>query len=77
MLSVASVLMQESTLRRYPKASDVFTLLAYAFVENIGYRQLLSFWRTQGVWRYVAGMKKWEVVSKGGMGTVKAGESAS
>ena len=77
MLSVASVLMQESTLRRYPKASDVFTLLAYAFVENIGYRQLLSFWRTQGVWRYVAGMRKWEVVAKGGMGTVKAGESAS
>jgi arginine exporter protein ArgO len=73
MLSVASVLMQESTLRRYPKASDVMTLLGYAFLENIGYRQLLSFWRTQGVWRYVAKMRGWEVVSKVGAGTVKAG----
>ena len=76
LLSIASVLMQETTLRRYPSIRDVMTLVGYAVVENLGYRQLLSLYRSQGVWRYIVGTRAWEVVTKRGVGTVKAGAAS-
>jgi hypothetical protein len=66
LLSTASVLLAEATVRRYPKYSDMLTLMLYALLENFGYRQLISFFRAQGVMRYVAGAQKWEVVTKSG-----------
>jgi cellulose synthase/poly-beta-1,6-N-acetylglucosamine synthase-like glycosyltransferase len=66
LLSTASVLLAEATVRRYPKYSDMLTLMLYALLENFGYRQLISFFRAQGVFRYVFGAQKWEVVTKSG-----------
>ena len=66
LLSMASVLLAEATVRRYPNLNDVFTLFQYAMLENLGYRQLISFFRAQGVLRYFTGTQKWEVVTKGG-----------
>jgi hypothetical protein len=65
LLSFASVLLAEATVRRYPKYSDMLTLMLYAMLENFGYRQLISFYRAQGVFRYLRGAKKWEVVTHG------------
>src|ERR1041385_8646019 len=39
LLSVGSVLLEETTLRRYPKIRDVFLLVLFAMIENVGYRQ--------------------------------------
>jgi cellulose synthase/poly-beta-1,6-N-acetylglucosamine synthase-like glycosyltransferase len=66
LLSTASVLLAEATVRRYPKYTDMLTLMMYALLENFGYRQLISFFRAQGVFRYVVGAQKWEVVTKSG-----------
>jgi cellulose synthase/poly-beta-1,6-N-acetylglucosamine synthase-like glycosyltransferase len=65
LLSIASVLLAEATVRRYPKYSDMLTLMLYALLENFGYRQLISFFRAQGVFRYIRGAQKWEVVTHG------------
>jgi cellulose synthase/poly-beta-1,6-N-acetylglucosamine synthase-like glycosyltransferase len=67
LLSVASVFLAESTIRRYPKVSEMLTLLFYAFLENFGYRQLLSAIRAQGVIQFLFGRKRWEVVAHKGV----------
>lgn len=72
LLSIGSVLMEETTLRRYPKVGDVLTLILYAVIENFGYRQLVTFFRAQGVLQYFRGKEKWEVVAKTGVATTSA-----
>jgi cellulose synthase/poly-beta-1,6-N-acetylglucosamine synthase-like glycosyltransferase len=61
-LSVGSVLLEELTYRRYPSFRDLMTLLGYAVLENIGFRQLVLFYRVQGVFRFVTGFRAWEKV---------------
>jgi cellulose synthase/poly-beta-1,6-N-acetylglucosamine synthase-like glycosyltransferase len=67
LLSMASVLLAEATVKRYPSFQDMLVLVQYALLENFGYRQLISLYRAQGVLRYFAGAKKWEVVTHAGV----------
>ena len=62
MLSVAGILLAEMTYRRYPRMTDLLKLLVYAVIENLGYRQMTSFFRVQAMWQYIKGKKQWEVV---------------
>ena len=62
LLSVGSVLLEETTLRRYPKVRDVLYLVLWAVVENVGYRQMVTLFRAQGVLQYFTGLQKWELV---------------
>jgi cellulose synthase/poly-beta-1,6-N-acetylglucosamine synthase-like glycosyltransferase len=62
LLSMGSVLMQELNLRRYPRTRHVLILMAYSVVECLGYRQMVAFFRAQGVLRYFTGRTGWEVV---------------
>ena len=61
-LSVGSVLLEELTYRRYPAFRDLMILLLYAVLENIGYRQVVLWYRVQGMWRFIAGFRSWEKV---------------
>jgi len=66
LFSLGSVLLEEATLRRYPKARHLLILVLYAFIENFGYRQMITFYRAQGVIRYFTGLRGWErVVHRG------------
>lgn len=66
LLSLASVFLEEITLRRYPRMSQVLLLMLYAVIENLGYRQLITLFRAQGVLRYLLGQRKWEKVEHTG-----------
>jgi len=59
LLSIESLLLEELTLRRYPRAADVFRLLGAALVENVGLRQLLAVWRTRALWDVLRGRTGW------------------
>jgi cellulose synthase/poly-beta-1,6-N-acetylglucosamine synthase-like glycosyltransferase len=61
-LSVGAVLLEELTYRRYPKGRDLLTLLIYAVIENFGYRQVVLFYRFQGLVRFITGFQQWEKV---------------
>jgi cellulose synthase/poly-beta-1,6-N-acetylglucosamine synthase-like glycosyltransferase len=61
-LSVGAVLLEELTYRRYPGIRDLMTLLLFALIENIGYRQIVLFYRFQGMVRFMTGFRKWEKV---------------
>lgn len=63
LLSMGSVLLEEATLRRYPQMRHMLLLMAYAVIENFGYRQMTSFFRTQGVFQYLKGLRRWEYVA--------------
>ncbi len=61
-LSVGSVLLEELTYRRYPRFRDLLILLLYALVESVGYRQLILFYRFQGLIQFLTGFAEWEKV---------------
>ena len=46
LLSIAALALEEFSFRRHPRTREVFRLVAYSVVENIGYRQLNDLWRT-------------------------------
>jgi len=65
--SIAAVLLEEISYRRYPRFRDTFKLLLFSVLENFGYRQMLSLWRTQAVFKFLLSRnQKWEVVRKRG-----------
>jgi hypothetical protein len=61
-LSVGAILIEEMTYRRYPRPRDLLVLLAYAMLENVGYRQLILFFRVQGILKFLVGSHRWEKV---------------
>ncbi len=66
LLSTGAILLEEMTYMRYPRKRDFLILLLYGVLENFGYRQVNSFWRTQAVIKKLFGSKKWEKVDKNG-----------
>ena len=65
-LSVLSVLMEELTFRRYDRMRDVAILILYAFVENLGYRQIHAWWRFRGLIDFFKGKKSWGEMTRSG-----------
>jgi len=58
-LSTGAVVLEELFYRRYPKTSDIARLVAAAFLENFGYRQLTIWWRVKAFWDYFSGKTAW------------------
>ena len=65
-LSASAVVLEEMTTRRYPAMKDVGRLFWAAILENFGYRQLLTFWRTQGLLDGIRGKKGWGAMERRG-----------
>jgi len=56
-LSVCALLLEELSFHTYPKIRHILVLFMVALVENLGYRQLNSVWRFQGLVRWLVGSK--------------------
>jgi cellulose synthase/poly-beta-1,6-N-acetylglucosamine synthase-like glycosyltransferase len=54
LLSASSLLLEEMSFHLYPKAWHLAVLVLVAIVENFGYRQLNTFWRLVGLYRWAA-----------------------
>lgn len=60
LVSIMAILLEEMTFRVYKKPSSIIILLVSALAENLGYRQLNSWWRLRGIWRWLRRKKgKW------------------
>jgi cellulose synthase/poly-beta-1,6-N-acetylglucosamine synthase-like glycosyltransferase len=57
LLSVSSLLLDEVSHHTYPRLRQIVWLLAAATVENLGYRQIIAYWRLLGMAHWVAGTK--------------------
>jgi len=67
-LNVGALLLEELTFRRYPRFRDLLTLLGYAALENVGYRQLVLCFRIGGIFKFLVGSRRWEKVVHAGAG---------
>jgi len=66
LLTFLSLLMDELAYRRYRRIGDRIALIALAFLETFGYRQLTVFWRLRGVVTYLRGDHGWGVMDRRG-----------
>ena len=53
LLSVSALLLEELSFRTYPKTRHILLLFVAAIAENFGYRQLNSYWRLEGLVRWM------------------------
>lgn len=53
LLSISSILLEELTFQTYPRKKDLMILVVASVIENFGYRQLNSFWRLEGMIRWL------------------------
>ena len=68
-LSMSAVVLEELTQRRYPAPKDVALLFVAAVVENLGFRQLLTVWRTRGLIDGIKRKQGWGAMERRGFGT--------
>lgn len=54
-LSASALLLEERSFHVYPRYRDTLQLFGWAVLENIGYRQLHSWWRLVGTWHWIRG----------------------
>ncbi|MCA1061302.1 glycosyltransferase [Rossellomorea aquimaris] len=65
-LSMAAVLLEEWSVRKFPKASDIARLFAYSLTETLWYRPLTVFWRCEGILDVIRKKRGWgEMARKG------------
>jgi cellulose synthase/poly-beta-1,6-N-acetylglucosamine synthase-like glycosyltransferase len=65
-LSIAAVLLEEISFRRYPGWIDLTKLLAYSVIENFGYRQLLSAMKVKAFWDAIRRRRAWGQMQRRG-----------
>lgn len=70
-LSLGSVLLEEWSLRRYPKVKDLLILSFYSIVENFWYRQLNAFWKTWSFFLAFKRDKSWGNMQRQGLSVNK------
>ncbi|MDP4106831.1 MAG: glycosyltransferase [Bacillota bacterium] len=65
--SMTAVLLEEWSLSKYPKVSDVVKLFLYSLTESIWYRPLTVFWRVEGIWQMLRGETGWGEMKRKGV----------
>lgn len=72
-LSIAAVVLAEMTSGRYPSGADILRLLEVAILENLGFHQLITLWRTQGLVDGLRGKQGWGAMQRRGFRSSAAG----
>jgi cellulose synthase/poly-beta-1,6-N-acetylglucosamine synthase-like glycosyltransferase len=65
--SMAAVLLEEWSLRRYPRISQIVKLFLYSLTETLWYRPLTIFWRCEGIWQTIKGETSWGEMKRKGV----------
>lgn len=65
-VSVATLILEEVELRRFPRAKDLAILTLVAVLENFGYRQFSNVWRIRGFWQFLRKKQGWGQMTRKG-----------
>jgi cellulose synthase/poly-beta-1,6-N-acetylglucosamine synthase-like glycosyltransferase len=57
-VSLISVLAEEIAYKTYSSTKDILILTAYSFIENMGYRQIHSYWQVLGIIDFIKAVFK-------------------
>ena len=71
-LSLAAILMEESSFHRYRRPMDSLRLAWFAFIEPLGYRQMTVWFRLKAFVRYLRGDDSWGKMQREGFAAVPA-----
>jgi cellulose synthase/poly-beta-1,6-N-acetylglucosamine synthase-like glycosyltransferase len=66
-ISVAALLLEEYSVRRYERGTDMGRLVLYALAENLGYSQLIAYFRCCGILDLVRGRHEWGEMRRRGL----------
>jgi cellulose synthase/poly-beta-1,6-N-acetylglucosamine synthase-like glycosyltransferase len=72
LLSVAALALEEFSFRRHPQTREVFRLVGYSILENLGYRQLNDLWRAMAFVDLARRTKSWGAQKRRGIGQTAA-----
>lgn len=67
-VSAGSLILEEVSLMRIPRARDLLKMMGIILIENFGYRQLNNIWRAQGWWEFAHKKKNWGEMTQTGLG---------
>ncbi|WP_318503634.1 glycosyltransferase [Bacillus sp. T3] len=67
LFSMTAVLLEEWSLRKYPKVSQIMMLFLYSITESLWYRPLTVLWRIEGIWQQMIGDKSWGEMKRKGV----------
>ena len=65
--SMTAVLLEEWSLTKYPKVSDIIKLFLYSLTETIWYRPMTVYWRCEGIWQMIIGDRSWGEMKRKGV----------
>jgi cellulose synthase/poly-beta-1,6-N-acetylglucosamine synthase-like glycosyltransferase len=66
-ISISALLLEEYAVRRYERGQDMARLAVYAVAENLGYRQLIAYFRCCGILDLVRGRHEWGEMRRRGL----------
>ena len=69
LLSIAAILLEEISFRRYPGWIDLTKLIVFAILENFGYRQVLAFFKVKAFWDVIRRRRAWGKMERAGFQT--------
>ena len=75
-LSIAAILLEEFSFRRYPGWLDLAKLIAFGIVENFGYRQMLALFKVKAFWDVVRRRRAWGRMERTGFQSMQDAEGA-
>lgn len=65
-LSIAAVLLEEISFRRYPSWEDLMKLLFFGVLENFWYRQMLAIFKVKAFWDFLRRKRHWGQMDRAG-----------
>ncbi len=66
LISLLAIAFEEMQQRHHTKMSHIFQLVLLAFIESIGYRQMNTWFRIRGFWRWKSNNNSWAAVPRQG-----------
>jgi cellulose synthase/poly-beta-1,6-N-acetylglucosamine synthase-like glycosyltransferase len=67
LFSASGIVLEDVSYRIYRKRGDLLRLFGIACIENLGYRQLNTFWRIVGLCQWLTGRKsQWKPIARSG-----------
>ena len=76
LLSTAAVFLEELRLERYPRWNDLLKLTYYGILENFGYRQINTVWRTQAIVSFLRKSTDWGSMERQGFDVGETGQAS-
>lgn len=67
-LSMTAVLIEEFYFSKYSRTAQFVTLFGICLAESFWYKQMSTYWRLRGLWKYVRGDRNWGHLNRVGFG---------